>query len=451
MASNSNDSINVVTQLGTLFPQTPITRLGTINDLDKVDLYGLTVDAPLNSGIALQNLTGNIDLQVLDNNGNLIARGNNLGTSNEAFQAVFSTPGQYFIYVVQTSPGIASDYELALFPRDANVSLFTGDTNTYSINNNNDDPRTPDFLGTLVPEEQISDSARINNLDRVDNYSFIAEQPLIVGVTFEKSNSNIEIAVLDSNRNLIERGQNFDQLTEKFQVFLPNPDTYNITIFQPEPVSDDSFSDYDLSLFPSAFDINPDIIPSVPPATPISPEPPTDPVTPTPLISPEPQRVNVSIDSIIDRTDEPVRNRENTAFVFKEDYLLNATPNTPITIDLISNNSAFDPLLEVYQIPQDSLLTPGRRQIPIAANDNGGNDINNVDARIGPEVEADIPEISSQLTLLPEFNYLVRVTYTSDLPLDGSFALSGSIDNGFVSFQKVLSGNPIGEIIGGEP
>lgn len=230
---------------------------------------------------------------------------------------------------------------------------------------------------------------------------------MIVGVTFEKSNSNIEIAVLDSNRNLIERGQNFDQLTEKFQVFLPNPDTYNITIFQPEPVSDDSFSDYDLSLFPSAFDINPDIIPSVPPATPISPEPPTDPVTPTPLISPEPQRVNVSIDSIIDRTDEPVRNRENTAFVFKEDYLLNATPNTPITIDLISNNSAFDPLLEVYQIPQDSLLTPGRRQIPIAANDNGGNDINNVDARIGPEVEADIPEISSQLTLLPEFNYLV--------------------------------------------
>ena len=140
-----------------------------------------------------------------------------------------------------------------------------------------------------------------------------------------------------------------------------------------------------------------------------------------------------------------------STLIMKEDYLLNATPNTPITIDLISNNSDFDPLLEVYQIPQDSLLTPERRQIPIAANDNGGNDVNNVNARIGPEVEADIPEISSQLTLLPEFNYLVRVTYTSDLPLDGSFALSGSIDNGFVNFQRVLSGSPIGEIIGGEP
>lgn len=35
-------------------------------------------------------------------------------------------------------------------------------------------------------------------------------------------------------------------------------------------------------------------------------------------------------------------------FVFKEDYLLNVILNILIIIDLISNNSDFDFLLEVY-------------------------------------------------------------------------------------------------------
>lgn len=58
--------------------------------------------------------------------------------------------------------------------------------------------------------------------------------------------------------------------------------------------------------------------------------------------------VNVSIDSIIDWIDEIVRNCENMVFVFKEDYLLNVILNILIIIDLISNNSDFDFLLEVY-------------------------------------------------------------------------------------------------------
>lgn len=43
-----------------------------------------------------------------------------------------------------------------------------------------------------------------------------------------------------------------------------------------------------------------------------------------------------------------MRNCENMVFVFKEDYLLNVILNILIIIDLISNNSDFDFLLEVY-------------------------------------------------------------------------------------------------------
>ncbi|RQH10889.1 hypothetical protein D4Z78_27375, partial [Okeania hirsuta] len=70
----------------------------------------------------MQNITGNLDVEVLDSNGNLIASGNNLDSSNEAFQAPFFTPGEYFINVFQTAPGITSNYDLSLFPASANIN-----------------------------------------------------------------------------------------------------------------------------------------------------------------------------------------------------------------------------------------------------------------------------------------------------------------------------------------
>lgn len=292
LTDNSNDSINTATPLGTLVPEVPITRQATINDFDRVDYYRLTVNTPLTSGVALQNLTDNLDVAVLDSDSNLIARGDNLGPSDEAFQVAFSTPGEYFINVFQTAPGVASNYDLTLFP---------------------------------------------------------AASP-------------------------------------------PPPST-------------------------------------------------------------------ISIQDIVDGNDEAVRNREDTAFIFKQDYLLGATPNTPVTIDLIGNNSGFDPLLEVYQLPKDSLLQVSQQAIPIAANDNGGGGVN---ARIGPGVLPDetvilpdntLVEIPAQLTLSPDFNYLLRATYTElpRIPI-GNYTLSASVPNGFISLTQVQLGNTVGDpIIGGDP
>ncbi|MDJ0517841.1 MAG: hypothetical protein QNJ74_16850 [Trichodesmium sp. MO_231.B1] len=419
---NSNDSINAATPLGTLFPEIPITSLGTINDFDDVDFYRLTVNTPLNSGIALQNLTGDLDVAVLDNNGNLIASGNNLGASNEAFQATFSIPGEYFINVFQTSPGIASNYELGLFP-----SPITNPVNP--IDNSNDNPNTATPLGTLVPEVPISRLATINDFDTVDFYRVTVNQPLTAGIALQNITGDLDVAVLDSNGNLIARGNNLGASNEAFQAAFFTPGEYLINVFQNAP---GIASNYELALFPASADI----IPPAPPPPPVPPVPPPVPI---------PQPVNVSINSFIDNTDEAVRNRENTAFVFKEDYLLNATANTPVTIDLMSNNPGFDPVLEVYQIPQGSLLESGQGQI-IAANDNGGG---GVDARIGPGVVSDIPGVSSELTLSPEFNYLLRVTYR-ELPLIGDFTLNASVDNGFVSLTRVFLGNTIAQPIIGE-
>ncbi|MGD1808798.1 PPC domain-containing protein [Dapis sp. BLCC M126] len=412
---NSNDSINAATPIGNLFPEIPITALGTINNFDPVDYYRFTVNTPLTSEIALQNLTGDLDVAVLDNNGNLIARGDNLGVSNEAFQTTLSIPGEYFINVFQTAPGIASDYELALFPSSANIN---------TIDNSNDNPNTPTFLGTIAPEVPISQLATINDFDPVDYYRVTITQPLTAGIALQNLTDNLDVAVLDSNGNLIARGDNLGASNEAFQVAFSTPGEYLINVFQTAP---GIASDYELALFPASADIIP-------------------PTPPVPV--PPPQPVNISIEGIIDGTaDEVVRNLEDTAFVTAEDYLLNATPNTPITIGLNARNGG-DPRLEVYQLPQDSLLQPRQGQIPIAANDNGGGGI---DARIGPGVASDILGISSELTLSPEFNYLLRVTY-NERPFVAGFSLNASVDNGFVSLTRVFLGNPVGEpIIGGDP
>ncbi|MEM1171663.1 MAG: hypothetical protein AAGJ08_21920 [Cyanobacteria bacterium P01_H01_bin.35] len=430
---NSNDSINEATPIGTLFPEIPITQFGTINDLDSVDFYSVTVNTPLTSGIALQNLTGDVDVGVLDSNGNLIASGNNLGPSNEAFQATFSIPGEYLINVFQTAPAIASDYELALFPSSANVDVDI-DVDVNTNDNSNDNPNTPTFLGPLLPELPITQLATINDFDPVDYYRVTVDQPLTAGIALQNLTGNIDVAILDSNGNLIARGDNLDTSNEAFQATFLTPGEYLINVYQTAPGIS---SDYELSLFPASADV----IPPAPPAPPVPPVPPVPPISP-------PQPVNISIEGIIDgAADEAVRNLEDTAFVIAEDYLLNATPNAPITIDLTAINGG-DPQLEVYQLPLDSLLQPRQRQIPIAANNNGGEDLN---ARIGPGVASDILGISSELTLSPEFNYLVRVTY-NERPFLAGFTLDASVDNGFISLTRVFLGNPVGEpIIGGDP
>ncbi|NEP81480.1 MAG: hypothetical protein F6K17_07610 [Okeania sp. SIO3C4] len=308
---NSNDSINTATPLGRIVPEIPITRSATINDFDTVDYYRVTVDQPIASGVALQNITGNLDVEVLDSNGNLIASGNNLGSSNEAFQAPFFTPGEYFINVFQTAPGITSNYDLSLFPASANIN-----------------PAPP-----------------------------------------------------------------------------PNP----------------------------------------------------QPIPPNPI--PQPQII--SFDGQIDGSDEAVRNRENTNFIFKEDFLLNATPGVPLTIDMVGINSGFDPLLEVYQLPSNSpVLQPNQQTTLVAASDNSGGGVN---ARIGPGAPSDVTILSpgtntpisvpAELTLAPEFQYLLRLTYT-ELPIIpiGGFSFSASVPDGFISLAPVRLGVTTADpIVAGDP
>ncbi|MGK7918778.1 MAG: hypothetical protein AB4080_02050 [Trichodesmium sp.] len=408
----------------TLIPGNTVSQLGTVGATN-FDSYNIVLNEPQLLDVSLFNISTSADIVITDSNGNPVPSGGGSQplTTPENFRVPLN-PGNYQVQVFQPSNDLSlgdSNYQLDIESIASNNPPIQPPINLPDpanlIDTINDNPNTPTVLSSLVPDGlPINRFATINdsNFDAVDYYSVTVEQPLTAGIGLQNLTGNIDVAVLDSNGNLIARGENLGTLAEGFQAEFSNPGEYLINVYQ---TASGINSDYNLGIFPG------NIIQAPPPS-------------PT-----------ISIQSLIENTNEAVRNRENTAFVFKEDYLLNATANTPVTIDLTSNNAGFDPLLEVYQIPQDSLLDSREGQI-VAANDNGGG---GVDAIIGPGVVSDIPGVSSELTLSPEFNYLVRVTYT-ELPLIGSFTLDVSVDNGFVSLTEVLFGTTTGDpIIGGDP
>ena len=422
-----------------LIPGNTVSLLGTVGAVN-FDSYNIILNEPQSLDVSLFNITTSADLVITDSNGNPVpGNGASQPLSTPENFIVPLNPGSYQVQVFQPFNDLSlgdSNYQLDIVSIGTNNPPIQPPINQPGnlIDNSNDNPNTPTILGNLVPQLPINRLGTINDFDGVDFYSVSVQQPLSAGIALQNLTGNIDVAVLDPNGNLIASGENLGASDEAFQAVFSNPGEYLIDVYQTAPGIN---TDYNLGIFPGNI-IN--IEPSPPPPPPAS----------------------ISIDDIVDNSDEAVRNREDTAFIFKQDYLLNATPNTPLTIDLIGNNIGFDPLLEVYQLPKDSLLEVNRQVIPIAASDNGGSDVNDVDARIGPGVSPDItvPSLDDSLIVVPaelnlssDFDYLLRVTYTElpSIPI-GGYTLSASVPNGFVSLTQVELGRAVGEpIIGGDP
>lgn len=406
----------------TLIPGNNVSLFGTVGAVN-FDSYNIILNEPQSLDVSLFNITTSADLVIKDSNGNPVpSNGASQPLSTPENFIVPLNPGSYQVQVFQPFNDLSlgdTNYQLDILSIGANNPPIQPPINQPGnlIDNSNDNPNTPTILGNLVPQLPINRLGTINDFDGVDFYSVTVEQPLSAGIALQNLTGNIDVAVLDPNGNLIARGDNLGASDEAFQVVFSNPGEYLIDVYQTAPGID---SDYNLGIFPGNI-INIE--------------------EPTP---PNPQGVSVSLQerTLDNNADESVKNLLDTAFVKKDDYLLNATPNTPITIELDAI-TAFDPVLEVYQLPQDSLLQTQPGDIPIAANDNGGN---NLDAIIGPGVVSDILGISSELTLSPEFNYLLRVTTNDQIFLEG-YNLNASIDNGFISLTEVLLGTTIGEPI----
>lgn len=441
-----------------LVPGSTVSLFGTVGAIDSFDSYDITINEPQLLEVNLFDIITSADIIVNDSNGNPIpgAAGAQPLSTPENFTIPLN-PGNYQVLVFQplndfSLGGTNYQLDLASIPSNnppvnppvnppINPPINPGNPPGFT-DNSNDSINTATPLGIISPGIPITRSATINDFDTVDYYRVTVEQPITSGVALQNITGDLNVEVLDSNGNFIATGNNLGPSNEAFQTGLLTPGEYFINVFQTAP---GIISDYELSLFPASANINPPPTPNPPPIPP----------------NPNPQPQIISFDGQIAGNDEVVRNRENTNFIFKEDFLLNATPGTPLTIDLTAINSGFDPLLEVYQLPSNTpVLRVNEQATLIAASDNSGGGVN---ARIGPGAPSDVTifspgsntpiNVPAELTLAPEFQYLLRLTYTElpSIPI-GAFSLNASVPDGFISLAPVRLGVTIADpIIAGDP
>lgn len=97
-ALSRDDVLSGATNLGTL--PSPRSLSGTVGDRDRVDHFRLRLTSRSRLNVALEGLTADADLLLLDNRGRQIAQSRRAGTLSEGLRQTL-TPGVYFLQVAQ--------------------------------------------------------------------------------------------------------------------------------------------------------------------------------------------------------------------------------------------------------------------------------------------------------------------------------------------------------------
>ncbi|WP_407883981.1 pre-peptidase C-terminal domain-containing protein, partial [Scytonema sp. NUACC26] len=115
-----------------------------VGSADTNDYYRLNLDATKSLNLALNGLSGNADVQLLDSNGNAIATSTNSGTAAESISRTLNA-GTYYIRVYPGNSGASTFYNLSIESTTVPVESHTlnskwirqlgtaGDDSSYSV------------------------------------------------------------------------------------------------------------------------------------------------------------------------------------------------------------------------------------------------------------------------------------------------------------------------------
>ncbi len=114
-----NDTLTRASSFGTVRDQTKI-KNGRVGGSDKVDYFkfipqinGFSLTGKINTTIHLSNLIADLDIHVLDSNGNIISRGTRGGTRSENLTLSLNQGGTYYVKVLPYN-GAVSSYRLSI-------------------------------------------------------------------------------------------------------------------------------------------------------------------------------------------------------------------------------------------------------------------------------------------------------------------------------------------------
>jgi hypothetical protein len=185
-------------------------------DTDDYYRFRATGESDVAFSLSLNGLTGNADVQLLDENGAVLASSANSGNTAETITRELHSGHAYFVRVF-TQSGVSANYALSL----------SGTTTTNPDGAGNTLPTARD-LGQLTSNQSFQDE--VNPADPNDYYRFTLGGPATLNLRMDGLSADADVELLSSTGALIARSVNSGAQAESIARLLA-AGTYYVRVF----------------------------------------------------------------------------------------------------------------------------------------------------------------------------------------------------------------------------
>jgi Calpain family cysteine protease/Bacterial pre-peptidase C-terminal domain len=203
----------------------PQTFNDSISSIDTNDYYRFSLSSRSNFNLALNGLSNDVNVQLLDRNGKNIQTSNKTGTNAESISRTLNS-GDYFVRVYPNG-SISSNYTLNM-----NAAIADSAGNTLNSAKN---------FNTLNGNKKVTDY--VGSIDTDDYYRFSVSDRSSLNLTVNGMSANADVQFLDRNGNVLQSSTNTGTTAESIGRTI-DAGTYYVRVF---PV-DGSNTNYNLDL-----------------------------------------------------------------------------------------------------------------------------------------------------------------------------------------------------------
>jgi Calpain family cysteine protease/Bacterial pre-peptidase C-terminal domain len=184
----------------------------SISSTDTNDYYRFSLTSKSNFNLALNGLSDDANVQLLDRNGKTIQTSNKTGTTAESISRMLNA-GDYYIRVYPNG-SISSNYTL-----NTNAAIADVAGNTLTTANN---------FGTLNGNKKVTDY--VGSIDTNDYYRFSVSDRSSLNLIVNGMSANADVQFLDSNGNVLQSATNTGTTAESISRTL-DAGTYYVRVF----------------------------------------------------------------------------------------------------------------------------------------------------------------------------------------------------------------------------
>jgi ELWxxDGT repeat protein len=226
------------TALQTNISDTPITYSDYVGKSDASDVYGFSIADARNVSLALNNLSADANLTLLNEAGAAIASSNNGGATSEAIAQQLAA-GRYYVKVAPN--GSNTQYSLQLSATAVPSPNPNPDPGPIPVPTPGPDPvptptPTPgDTLATAVNLNLTSGLVQrgsVNDTSKVDYYKFTTTTSNDLSLLMNDLTANANVELLDSNGAVLQTSAQGGVTSEKINYPLGTNTTYYLKVSQ---------------------------------------------------------------------------------------------------------------------------------------------------------------------------------------------------------------------------